>query len=149
MQPDCPVCRETKLSTDDERAMQMCRECASKYGVRTMPPALRPAAPCQKCGGLQFVRTVPREYSVRPQLDTNVQIAAPMYFTQAIPAAKDGFFGTSRGEIALDRGHGALEMYACLGCGFVEWYVRAPQDIPIHPHLMTEKVDHGKGGPYR
>jgi hypothetical protein len=149
MEPACPVCVEGKLSLEVERAIQMCVECARKYGVRPMPPALRPPAPCQRCSGLEFVRTVPREYSVRPGGELNVQIAAPMFFTATIPGASGGGVGVARTEVAIEHGYGQLEMYACLGCGFVEWYVHGARDIPIHPHLMTEKIDYGSGGPYR
>jgi hypothetical protein len=149
MEPECPVCYEAKLSTEHERTMQLCRECASKYGVRPMPPAMRPPSPCQRCSGLEFVRTVPREYSTRPGGEHNVQVSGPQYFTYAVPQARAGLFGTTRTEVEIDKGYGQLEMYACLGCGFVEWYVHAPRDIPIHPHLMTDKIDYGAGGPYR
>jgi hypothetical protein len=146
----CPVCDSQVLATKSEKAMQMCRPCAEKYGVHPLPPAMRPPAPCQRCNGLEFVRTVPREHSIDHSfVDSNVQKSAPMYFTPMPPQVKQGFFGVNRKDVDISKGYGQLEIYACLGCGFVEWYVHAPKDIPAHPHLMTEKIDYGKGGPYR
>ncbi|MDX2088477.1 MAG: hypothetical protein SFX73_11540 [Kofleriaceae bacterium] len=147
---NCPVCKSRQLSTNQDRAVEMCSECAGKYGVRPMPPALRPPAPCQRCSGLEFVRTVPREHSIdHSYVDINIQKSAPMYFTPLPPQATTGFFGVKRQDVDITQGYGQLELYACLGCGFVEWYVHSPRDIPAHPHLMTEKIDYGKGGPYR
>lgn len=149
MSTQCPVCGLASLIVSDELQMQMCTKCAVNNGVRPMPPAMRPPAPCLRCKGLEFVRTVPREHSVRTagSYQGDAQTSAPMYFTYA-PT-----FGTwsvaRRPDIEIDKGYGQLEIYACVGCGFVEWYAHAPRDIPIHPHLMTDKIDYGDGGPYR
>lgn len=133
--------------------MQMCTACARNNGVRPLPPAMRPPAPCARCGALEFVRTVPREYTIDPRLlvDGPKQIAAQAYFTYAPARIQFGLLSSRRAETYIEQGYGELEMYACIGCGFVEWYVQAPQDIPIHPHLMTERIrcDESKGGPYR
>ena len=147
MSTQCPVCGRAPLVVADELQMQMCQGCAVETGVRPMPPALRPPAPCTRCKGLEFVRTVPREYApnTEPKRTHDRQLAAPMFFTHS---PTFGMYG-GRHDIEIDKGYGQLEMYACLGCGFVEWYVHAPRDIPIHPHLMTDKIDYGAGGPYR
>lgn len=143
----CPVCARAPLVLSDELQMQMCTKCAVENGVRPMPPAMRPPAPCLRCKGLKFVRTVPREYSIvlDSQRPNDRQVAAPMYFTYS---PTFGQFG-GRHDIDIQKGYGQLEMYACVACGFVELYAHAPADIPIHPHLMTEEIDYSASGPYR
>ena len=44
-------------------------------------------------------------------------------------------------EIEVEKGYGMLEVYACFGCGAVQWYCGDVAAIPIHPHLMTEIVE--------
>ena len=46
---------------------------------------------------------------------------------------------------------GLLEAFVCLGCGVLEWYCLEPENIPEHPHCMTEFVDldANADGPFR
>ncbi len=44
---------------------------------------------------------------------------------------------------------GALEAYACTGCGFVEWYVKEPADLAEHEKYMRILDGGPEPGPYR
>lgn len=47
-------------------------------------------------------------------------------------------------------GHGALSMYVCRGCGYVQWFARDPGDIPVGDEYSTRIVSgKDKEGPYR
>jgi hypothetical protein len=49
-----------------------------------------------------------------------------------------GFFD---GQVTLDaRHHGALSMYVCRACGYVQWFADAPGKIPIGPEAHTRLV---------
>ena len=147
----CPTCL-ADLTLDVEREMKMCATCATKFGVRPMPPALRPPAPCMRCGKLKFVRVIPREYTSRDGGETNAQVAVPMFLTyvpKGNPTNKPGGWLNGPQPLDMNDGHGLLEAYACIGCGFVEWYCHDALDIPLSPYVMSELIDYGKGGPYR
>jgi hypothetical protein len=149
--PDCPFCDQNTLRSDDERAMQACRECADKIGLIPMPPARRPAAPCMRCSHMKFVRVIPREHSSSRGGDWNTQVSAPMYVTHA-PTQNKGFFSSTVNELQIEKtGVGMLEVYICKKCGFVEWYCLDAEKLTAHPHLMSEDVDYdaGQAGPYR
>jgi hypothetical protein len=46
--------------------------------------------------------------------------------------------------------HGALEIYACRRCGFAQWFVTGPQDVPIGSHTRTRLITGpDTGGPFR
>lgn len=140
----CPLCMHNQIAHEHERSMEMCFDCARKFGVRPMPPALRPPVPCTRCEGSRFVRTVPREH-------TN-GVSAPMFLTHNVSGSagnRPGGWFNGVEDLKTVTGHGQLEIYACVGCGAVEWYCHGVKDVPIHPHLMTEMVDYSAGGPYR
>lgn len=46
-------------------------------------------------------------------------------------------------------GDSMLETYTCLRCGFVEWYVEDPTEIPIGPEYMSDIVDYSGDNPHR
>ncbi len=133
--------------------MQMCFDCANKFGVRPMPPALRPPSPCAKCRATQFVRAIPREHTVDESSGRqNRQVSAPMFLTHHVAGSQGNSpdaFHNFAADLNPQLGFGQLEVYACVGCGAVEWYCHGVKDIPIHPHLMTERIDYSAGGPYR
>jgi hypothetical protein len=45
--------------------------------------------------------------------------------------------------------YGTLEVYVCVGRGFLEWYCQDPESIPIGPEYMTDAIDYGERTPYR
>jgi hypothetical protein len=149
--PQCPFCDQNTLRSDDERAMQACRECAATIGLIAMPPSRRPPAPCARCNHMVFMRVIPREHSSRLRGEINGQVSAPMFITHE-PTRTKGFFATQVDEIDIDeKGVGLLETYICKKCGFVEWYCVDVETIAAHPHLMSEEIDYANrgDGPYR
>jgi hypothetical protein len=149
--PRCPFCDQNTLRSDDERAMQACRECAKTIGLIPMPPSRRPPAPCARCNHLAFIRVIPREHSSLRGGEINGQTSSPMFVTHA-PTSHDGWFSRSIRELEIEKtGIGLLEMYICKKCGFVEWYCVDVEKIPANPHLMTEEIDYADRaeGPYR
>lgn len=117
-----------------------------------MPPLARRASPCLKCNGLAFVRVIPREYTVQKGQDWNQPEAGPMTLTQDPRISARILFSGNTVEapsVAEADGHGILEAFTCLACGFVEWWARSPQDIPIGPEYMSELVDYTASAPYR
>jgi hypothetical protein len=145
----CPLCTQSQLLTDDERAMVACRTCAVKIGIIAMPPARRPSVPCARCNARRFVRVIPREHTTTRTGDVNTQLSVPMYVTHA-PTSHHGWLIHAVNEIEVENtGHGRLETYICRGCGAVEWYCFDVEQIPLHPHLMSEAIDYGSDNPYR
>jgi hypothetical protein len=145
----CHVCKQRSIATPWEQAVRMCSECANTFGVMPMLPARRPARPCERCNGMQFIRAVPRELA--PQIGANdgSQVASPMTVTYAY-AYMEGFFVRSAAPINTRKAHGYLEQYICKKCGFIEWYCNDPERIPIGPGFMTEDIDYGASDtPYR
>jgi hypothetical protein len=75
---------------------------------------------------------------------------APMTLTQA-PYLESRLLG--RGLKVATRpvtsGHGMLETYTCLRCGYVEWYCQQPLEIPIGPEYMSELIDYTPTAPHR
>jgi hypothetical protein len=103
-----------------------------------------------RCNATRFVRTIPREYTAYGS-DHVHQRVAPMTLTAEPEVQGRIFFSGNDVEppnIAT-HGHGTLETYACLGCGFVEWYCQDPENIPIGPEFMTEILDTAPQKPYR
>jgi hypothetical protein len=143
----CKLCG-VDVTVDEEVAMQACRVCADKIGLRPMPPPIRPARPCARCNGMKFVRVIPREHSTVRTGDGNSQVSAPMFLTHVAKGFRGWVFSGVH-ELEIERGFGMLEVYACWQCGAVEWYARDVQQIPIHPHFMTDVVDYDGEGPYR
>src|SRR5258705_1909024 len=111
----------------------VCKQCADEVGMKPMPPPRRRAAPCSRCNGMTFARSMPREYS------GEYDRAYPMTVTQP-PRTVEKMFGTGNNVYTPDPRYGAgvLEVYTCLGCGLVEWYCQDPQKIPIGPEHMTD-----------
>ena len=128
----------------------ICEKCMSELGIIEMPPPRRRAAPCVKCSGVKFVRVIPREYTVLPVGDANFSEIAPMTLTQK-PKLSSKFFGKGKsvGAPRVLEGDGLLETYTCLQCGYVEWYVENPAEIPIGPEFMSDIVDYLSDAPYR
>ena len=128
----------------------MCSECMDKLGIIEMTPARRPPGPCLKCKGLKFVRVIPREHTVKHFAERNYPEVAPMTLTQQ-PKIEPKVFGTGMivDHPGVILGDGMLETYTCLACGYVEWYVEDPSEIPIGPEFMSEIIDHTPDAPYR
>jgi hypothetical protein len=115
-----------------------------------MPIMSRPARPCLRCNSLQFVRVIPREHSSARGGEMNAQVSAPMYLTHRPTVDKGIIFGDSAEELPIEEpGIGVLEIFACRGCGFLEWYCPDVNSIPADPVLMTDHVDYNSDKPYR
>ena len=143
----CKLCNR-----EEPRPNGLCTTCMTELGVIEMPPAGRRASPCLKCNGLKFVRVIPREYTMTQGGDWNTPEIAPMTLTQdPRVSARLVFAGNDVNPPSLKagHGHGMLEAYTCLTCGFVEWYCADAKDIPIGPEYMSELVDYASATPYR
>ena len=128
----------------------ICYECMDTLGIIEMPPPRRQASPCSKCNGFKFVRVIPREHTVVSHLERNFPEIAPMTLTQKPQLAPRMFRkGVTVDAPTVVRGDGMLEAYTCLSCGFVEWYVEDPAEIPIGPEYMSELIDYTPDAPYR
>jgi len=143
----CKLCNR-----EEPRPNGLCTKCMHELGVIEMPPVGRRGNPCLKCNGLKFVRVIPREYTVTQGGDWNTPEIAPMTLTQEPRVAERLLLaGNTVNAPRVDResGHGRLETYTCLACGFVEWWVANPTAIPIGPEYMSELVDYASATPYR
>ncbi len=88
----------------------------SELGRRASPPTLRQQGCCPSCGGRRFLHA---------------------------PTVLDRGEGSGANEMALakpsiwrSRVFGVLEAYACVGCGWVEWYVKDPKALEDLPSKM-------------
>jgi len=128
----------------------ICYPCMDTLGIVEMPPPRRRAGPCVKCSGLRFVRVIPREHTAIEVLNSSQPEVAPMTLTQR-PKLEPRIFrkGVKVDAPTVVRGEGMLEAYTCLSCGFVEWYVEDPTEIPIGPEYMSELIDYTPDAPYR
>ena len=132
----CAVCDRMLLPGAEEQR-SVCEDCARKAGAIAMPPPRRRATPCTKCNHTKLVRVIPREL-----VD---DFAGPMFAAYRFLRWQDH----AARPIDPRAGYGVLEAYICKQCGFVEWYCRAPEAIPIGPEYMTEDIDLDAGPPYR
>jgi hypothetical protein len=95
---------------------------------------------------MRFVRARPRELGAWGTTYVHATVAA-MAMQPFVSETLIG--GKQLAELQPENGRGWLEAYACLGCGFVEWYCLDPQSVPIGPEYMTDVVDYSTGEPYR
>jgi len=142
----CTACTRV-IDTPWEHATTLCTACANAFGVMPMLPARRPARPCERCNGMQFVRAIPRELTAFGSERVN-EVASPMPVTYQ-HEVKPGFFGTHAVTIDSRKAYGYLELYICRKCGFIEWYCSDPSTIPLGPAYMTEAIDYESTEPYR
>ena len=137
----CEVCG-IALSDDGK----LCPSCHSKAGLADARAARRPELPCMRCGGLELVHAQIRERTAgNIGSDSNAERVVPFAVTYATGEeyASTGFFSTKKVPSATPntkRPYGILEAYVCRACGFVEWYARSPEEIPIGAALGTELV---------
>jgi hypothetical protein len=146
MDARCTICGIKKLTDETERATTACKKCADLTGITPMGPARRPARPCERCNGMQFIRSVPHTPS--PRLEKYAGAVA-MAVAQELRDTTE--FDGRAGLWGTLVGHGGLELYACRRCGFVEWYCAALENVPIGPAYMTEAIDYQNkdAGPFR
>jgi len=140
---NCKVCKRETVDNPEPATLAsgICNGCRSKLGVMPMPPARRPARPCGRCNGMKFVRGIPREHDGTP---------APMVLTHPVSTTQQMLSSLLEAVVPSHRlGIGVLEVYVCLGCGYIEWYCQEPEKLPIGPEYMTELVDYTSTQPYR
>jgi len=149
---ECRICSEElhgPLSTEDQewdgwqQEHGICHRCRNVFGlgVRAQPSA-RPRGPCARCSCPQLVRVLVRERT--GEYDSMV----PMALTFARETKSSFWEGKTANTPDRGRPLGILDAYVCRGCGFVEWYAREPDRIPIGPEHGTELVD-AAGPAYR
>lgn len=145
--PKCTLCN-VDMYDAPSLARGTCDECAKRIGMVPMPELTRPARPCMRCNGLDFVRVIPRETTSSPG-EYGRAYSAPMFVTYA-PTVREGWLNNYTQPLDIMQGYGMLEMFICHACGFIEWYCPTVQQIPIHSHLNTERVNYAsKDGPFR
>jgi hypothetical protein len=136
----CSVCRTELVEKPHADTVEtgVCGDCRTVLGIQPMGEPVRPAVPCMRCNAMQFTRVQPRIYNGPPR---------PMPITHE-PYILSGLFSdTVTGEVK--KAFGALEIYICTGCGFIEWYCREPRAIPLGPQYMTDLVDYSPKSEYR
>jgi hypothetical protein len=142
---NCKLCQDNVAESNG-----LCEKCMDTLGIIEMPPPRRRPTPCLKCNSMKFIRVIPRAHSVRLGIDRNQPELAPLTLTQAPkldPRLSGNGFNVIAPSVVL--GDGMLEAYTCLKCGFVEWYVEDPEEIPIGPEYMSEVIDYESDAPYR
>jgi hypothetical protein len=145
--PHCRICDQELL--DSSSLPSICTGCVKALGLVPMPPPRRPAQPCAKCNGMKFIRAIPREYAA-DGIGSSTLIA-PMALTAHPRVSKRGWLGgkeVSQPDLRR-QSCGSLAIYACVGCGFLEWYCQDLESIPIGPEYMTDTIDYGGRTPYR
>jgi hypothetical protein len=149
--PHCRVCAQELFGPSSLPGV--CPECVTTLGLVPMPAPRRPAQPCTKCDGMKFIRAIPREYTATDGGVSTRSVIAPMALTVRPVVSKRGLLsggGNEASEPDVRRhSRGTLEVYVCVGCGFLEWYCQDPESIPIGPEYMTEAIDYGGRTPYR
>jgi hypothetical protein len=147
----CSVCQGKTTKAPEPATLEtgICGDCRTTLGIVPMGQPKRPALPCTRCNCMTFIRVVPREYTERKNADaTTTPIAVAMTATQS-PQTSTSWFGGRTPSANARAGHGIMEMYICQGCGFVEWYCREPNEIPIGTAYMTELLDYAGPMAYR
>lgn len=47
------------------------------------------------------------------------------------------------------RGFGKLTYYMCRRCGYLQWFVEKPEEVPIGERFQTSLITPSRQGPYR
>jgi hypothetical protein len=134
-----------------ELRAKLCRSCAEKSGIVPMGRAMRPAAPCGRCGHPEIVRVQMRERTAARGDDANAEVPRPLALTWAVSTdveSSSSTRGTQSAEPRLDAMFGLVEAYVCRACGAIELFAREPEKIPIGPEYGTELIV-VKPGTYR
>jgi hypothetical protein len=147
----CSVCHEKTTKVPEPATVEtgICGDCRATLGIVPMGQPKRPGLPCTRCNSMTFIRVVPREYTARKNSDGSATpIGVAMTATQS-PQISESLFRNRIPSADARAGHGAMEMYICQGCGFIEWYCREPNAIPIGIVYMTELLDYAGPTSYR
>jgi hypothetical protein len=139
----CSICKMNDLISEDSRQRGYCAECQQAFGLwARAAPSPRPIRPCARCGHPYLVRCLVRERGC-----TGGQRASRMLgpfaatFHRVIKMRFLSNLPRPRSEPDFDRPVGMFEAHVCRSCGFVDWYVSSPSDIPIGPEFGTEIID--------
>jgi len=143
---NCRLCQTTAVAHTRGPHFDICEKCATTLGVIELGPPRRPARPCDRCNGMQFVRIVPREKGVHTSPGQDYARATIEPFALAFaPHITTGLLGGVHVHVpeASDyASRGIVETYVCVTCGFVEWYCLDPRNIPLGPEYMSDFVDY-------
>jgi len=82
---------------------------------------------CPKCGCTKIIISLPGEYGHGGEEHTMAVTADPRWLRNGRNPA---------------RGHGVLVLHVCEDCGFAEWWVKDPKNIPIGQEYKTALKDH-------
>jgi hypothetical protein len=152
MPTQCSICH----AEDASDGFRVGPKCASRLGLRLLPPPRRPAVPCTRCNGMRFVRVLPRQYSTGwMYIDMNTapimhSVGVPMTLTATPPPVqKHVIRADTVQEPGPFDGLGTIETFVCCSCGFLEWYCQDPQAMPIGDEYNTQLVDYSSDQPYR
>jgi hypothetical protein len=146
---NCRLCLTVAVAHTRGPRFDICDTCAATLGVFEVGPPRRPARPCDRCNGMQFVRVVPREKGAHTSsfgTDTYAQATIEPFALAFAPHVTMGLLGGVHVHVpeASDRtARGILETYVCVTCGFVEWYCLDHRNIPLGPEYMADFVDYG------
>jgi hypothetical protein len=143
---NCRLCQTKAVTHTRGPHFDICDTCATTLGVFELGPPRRPARPCDRCTGMQFVRVIPREKGVEVLNTGDFSSATIEPFSLAYaPHLRVGLLGGLHVEVphATDfTARGMLETYVCIACGFVEWFCLDPRNIPLGPEYMADFVDY-------
>jgi hypothetical protein len=81
---------------------------------------------CPKCGCGKIITALPGEYVNNYECEMTVT-ADPRW---VLPGRNPSY------------GHGVLMLHVCNDCGFAEWWVKDPKNIPIGSEYKTTLKDH-------
>jgi hypothetical protein len=141
--PPCRICGETPYPPTPDGICSKCRgatpgdisarEYARKAREREQGPIhdARRKLPCLRCGNLELIHARIRERGAR---EISHQPLSPFAVTFAAGIQQEV------GKLPPPTPIGFFNAYICRACGYVEWYVDHPGDIPIGPEYYTELV---------
>jgi len=140
----CPSCRRSLAPGE-----RICAACQKTFGL---PPGSwvtrRPPRPCGRCDNDELIHAVVRERGADTWRSQRLAPLGVTYRKQSVVSVS----GHARelDEPDLRDPAGIFEVFVCRACGFTEWYVIDPENVPIGPEYATELVRSGRrGGPWR
>jgi len=127
----------------------ICKECRETHWLPPNRPPSRPQVPCTRCQGRSFVRARAIRERGASGSDYVHEYIAWLAATYQHQSRTTLFAGREVDSPDPLKPVGVFEAYICRSCGFVEWYVLAPETIPIGPEYATDLFELPADGPYR
>jgi hypothetical protein len=126
----------------------VCAACRQRFGLPMERwDSRRPPRPCVRCGHDDLVRALVRERGADNWRSQRLGPLGVTFHKQTVVSAS----GHARelDEPDLHAPAGLFEVTVCRACGYAEWYVVEPEEVPIGPEYATERVGGAKTGPWR